>query len=398
MTEPATLAMSTLRGVVPEDQVPVASARPEIQVTAPQMLDLPDIAANDPDDQFVIDETDPRHAQTRLFLRMELPDVFNESAAPPGVEHSFAQLSMATQMSNAYGEATIGVQGGGALYTEETDFYEDFADDNDDVDSKGKKRKGMGPSMKDIAEEIRRMDECARQWDAKIHTIGGQQITGAELKKRSDYVLDPRNNKKIEEDLITNEGLTPEQARQRREQMQELAKLLEKERIGKITEEERRRLQALKDGPAGQSMSQLKAEAVEFGQVDRKLLGKTEDSFRQEKVIGEAFSLPLKASSAQTYDDTEVALRLLRESREITSGAQGNGILVSKSQGPQSSSASIATSVNANAIKANLDLTTTYNDASTHTEPAVVLAVANTQPKNTATTGSKVIQVADLGL
>lgn len=372
MTEPAALDRRAAMSVAPGDQAPAVPPRPTLQVTAPPLVELSEGAANDP--EFAIDPDDPRHSQTRLFLQMELPDVFNERAAPPGVEHTFAQLAMARQLENSYGELTIGVQGGGAIYTEENDIY-DYENDEDEPEENGKKRGAkLGPSMKKISEEIRRMEEHARAWDAELHSIGGRQMSGAELKERMDYILDERNHQKIEQDLVTNEGLTPDQARQRREQMVEMAKLLEKERNGQISAEERRRLQALKDGPTGQSMSQLQAITKEQGiRIEKNAGSYGSEPAKVEEGVS-AFSLATSRNESRQDQEFE---RILEIARIARSGGPdvGNqhGIMIASSK---DGSAPARISAEPAAISGPVELTDTYNQASTATSSAPVLAAA----------------------
>lgn len=252
--------------IAPEDQAPAESFRPE-DAGVVQTFALSDEAAND--GEFAGVAADPRLEQVELFKAQSWPDIFNDVAAPPGVEFTQAQLAMASQMNNAYGDMTIGVQGGGSFLTEETDFYDNLPDEDDEVDEHGRKRPKVSGSMKDAIEQVsREQAERARAWDERMHIIGGKEYSGEELMAMRDYLQDEKHQQDFEHDLVANEGLTKEEAKQRRQKLQETLDLLEKERRGKLTPEEQLKLDKLNANPTtGQDLANYKSRLIAQGSL-----------------------------------------------------------------------------------------------------------------------------------
>lgn len=107
----------------------------------------------------------------------------------------------------------------------------------------------MAERARDMAED---MAERRAQWDKDMHTIGGHQYSGADLHKINTYLLDANNQEDIEKHLMDTLGISREEAKKRRANLQDLSKLLEKERSGvKLTDEEQKRKQELQTGQAG---------------------------------------------------------------------------------------------------------------------------------------------------
>lgn len=339
----------------PDDQSPALSAR-----NGMEQLDLESEAAND-----------PRFEQTELYKSFALPDVFNEVAPPPGVEYTHAQLAAATQMNNFLGDATIGQAGGGALFTEGNDFYDNLpdADDDDDVGPNGKKRQKIGPSMKAIVDDIRREqeEEHARRWDAEMHMLGGKQFSGAELMEMREWMKDERHQQEFEDDLMKREGLSREQARERRQKMQDALDLLEKERRGRLTEEERLRLEKYKNDP---------------------VLGQDMKDAQKRKDYGVDFMTPKTeqlsdAAHGAMESSTNARLSLFDNDNPLNKPS----ILSQKSdQGGGISAASVM-------VKASQDLTSTYNP-----KAAEVTPVSEEKPQTLASAKPTIVTTVNVSL
>jgi hypothetical protein len=94
--------------------------------------------------------------------------------------------------------------------------------------------------------EEQRREEAQKQWDESMHNIGGQEFTGARLHALFEYLNDPQNADAFEQELMNSEGISKEEAKKRRMNLQEWQKLNEKERNGKeLTPEEIRRREEL---------------------------------------------------------------------------------------------------------------------------------------------------------
>jgi hypothetical protein len=88
------------------------------------------------------------------------------------------------------------------------------------------------------------------KWDSQMHSIGGHEYSGAQLHSMHEYLKDDKNADAFEQELMSREGITREEAKRRRINAQEYLDILEKQRAGqKLTEEEERKKKALEAEP-----------------------------------------------------------------------------------------------------------------------------------------------------
>lgn len=91
------------------------------------------------------------------------------------------------------------------------------------------------------AAQIAKADlEARRQaWDEQMHSIGGRDYSGAQIHAMHEHLKDEKNAEAFEQELMTREGITKEEARRRRANLQEYLNLQEKKRNGQeLTAEE----------------------------------------------------------------------------------------------------------------------------------------------------------------
>lgn len=81
-------------------------------------------------------------------------------------------------------------------------------------------------------------------WDRQMHRIGDVEYSGAQLHSMHEYLKDDQNADAFEKELMAREGISREEAKKRRANLQEYLALKEKERNGeKLTPEEKYQLQ-----------------------------------------------------------------------------------------------------------------------------------------------------------
>lgn len=81
-------------------------------------------------------------------------------------------------------------------------------------------------------------------WDRQMHRIGDAEYSGAQLHSMHEYLKDDQNADAFEKELMAREGISREEAKKRRANLQEYLALKEKERNGeKLTPEEKYQLQ-----------------------------------------------------------------------------------------------------------------------------------------------------------
>jgi hypothetical protein len=118
-------------------------------------------------------------------------------------------------------------------------------------------------------EAQKRLEAHRAEWDAKMHLLGGREYSGAELHAMHERLKDPKEQEAFEEDLMETHGITREEARQRRTRLQEYLELMEKQRNGqKLSDEERRRLEALQNTASVQADAQEYKTRNETGRED----------------------------------------------------------------------------------------------------------------------------------
>lgn len=156
-----------------------------------------------------------------------LPDIFNDSAAPPGVDFTADQLAIAQQTNRSYGLLTIGA-GAGAMYTEDREEEQERRDEE------------IFDWLRERAEEQRA--EFIRQWDESMHTIGGMQFRGADLHNMYLASRKQENIDAFEDELMQSEGISREEAKKRSTRLKRALELKERERMGELTPDERREL------------------------------------------------------------------------------------------------------------------------------------------------------------
>ncbi|MDD3020759.1 MAG: hypothetical protein PHX61_07245 [Alphaproteobacteria bacterium] len=120
--------------------------------------------------------------------------------------------------------------------------------DDEDLTPDARRRKQAEQNMQNLAQAMseiheERMEEQMRleRWDKNMHTIGGQQFSGADLHNLYLFVQDPANFDKFKQSL-QKDGVPKEEAEKRAEKLKRTLELLEKERQGKLTEEEKSEL------------------------------------------------------------------------------------------------------------------------------------------------------------
>lgn len=86
-------------------------------------------------------------------------------------------------------------------------------------------------------------------WDRQMHRIGDAEYSGAQLHSMHEYLKDDQNADAFEKELMAREGISREEAKKRRANLQEYLTLKEKERNGeKLTPEEKYQLQNPSEG------------------------------------------------------------------------------------------------------------------------------------------------------
>lgn len=96
--------------------------------------------------------------------------------------------------------------------------------------------------------------ERRAQWDEQMHQIGNQQYSGAELHAMNEWLLDSKNQEGFEQEIMARDGVSKEEAKRRRTELQELLALMEKQRNGdKLTSDEELRFNALENKASVQS-------------------------------------------------------------------------------------------------------------------------------------------------
>lgn len=84
-----------------------------------------------------------------------------------------------------------------------------------------------------------RMEQHRMQWDKAMHRIGNREYSGADIHNMWEYLHDEDGAAEFEDSLVQKEGITKEEAKRRRLNLQEYLDLQEKQRNGeKLTEQE----------------------------------------------------------------------------------------------------------------------------------------------------------------
>jgi len=133
---------------------------------------------------------------------------------------------------------------------------EDMGDDGDDEDltpaQRARKRAAaIEQQMRDLRNDLHQeqmeqmREEHMAQWDAQMHTIGGKQFSGADLHNMYLFMQDPSNYNRFTQQL-ESEGVSKEEAKKRADKLKRTLELLEKERQGRLSEEEQAELERLK--------------------------------------------------------------------------------------------------------------------------------------------------------
>lgn len=197
------------------DSAPVRA--PSMAANASAFI-IPQIAPEDCEPDPLADDTGPI-------------DVFNDGGGKPGKEESadkkskrfFLELSA---LNN------IGGNGGGPLNQETPE------------ERQARLRAEIDRLFEEVKEREERL-EREREFDAKMHQIGSYQFSGKELMQMRDWLQDEKHQEEFENDLMTKHGISKEEAKRRRLELQEALELKKKEREGTLTPEEKRRMELL---------------------------------------------------------------------------------------------------------------------------------------------------------
>jgi hypothetical protein len=103
------------------------------------------------------------------------------------------------------------------------------------------------------AEAERKLEEHRAQWDATMHKLGDKEYSGAELHAMHEWLKDEKNQTAYEDEIMQRDGVSREEAKRRRTEIQEYLALMEKQRNNeKLTAEEKLRLEVLRNKPTVQ--------------------------------------------------------------------------------------------------------------------------------------------------
>jgi hypothetical protein len=166
-------------------------------------------------------------------------------------------------------------------------------------------------------------------WDRQMHRIGDAEYSGAQLHSMHEYLKDDKNADAFEKELMAREGISREEAKKRRMNVQEYLEIAEKRRSGQTlsTEEERRERELQKDPHSGKDFRTLnemgvKTEANDYGytggskqtgQMQQKVDGGPQlSTFNREattrQIIGSGFVDTVKPPPRPDYSDVETPL------------------------------------------------------------------------------------------
>lgn len=166
-------------------------------------------------------------------------------------------------------------------------------------------------------------------WDRQMHRIGDAEYSGAQLHSMHEYLKDDKNADAFEKELMAREGISREEAKKRRMNVQEYLDIAEKERRGQrlSEEEERRKRELQKDPHSGKDFRTLnemgvKTEANDYGYTDgSKQTGQMQQkadggpqlsTFNREatarQIIGSGFVDTVKPPPRPDYSDVETPL------------------------------------------------------------------------------------------
>lgn len=130
-----------------------------------------------------------------------------------------------------------------------------FPDNPFALSDRGEKEKEEQERLEAFAAACEDMNrtEAQKAWDAQMHRIGDMEFSGAELHAMWKYMNDPANDEEIIDAIMADDpGISREEAKKRRNGAKHFLDLLEKERKGTITAEERKELEKEKQKPENQ--------------------------------------------------------------------------------------------------------------------------------------------------
>lgn len=121
--------------------------------------------------------------------------------------------------------------------------FEDLSDEDlAKIQNPALRAKLQGKALE--AKQAAELKAHQEMWDRQMHRIGDAEYSGAQLHSMHEYLKDDQNADAFEKELMAREGISREEAKKRRANLQEYLTLKEKERNGeKLTPEERYQLQ-----------------------------------------------------------------------------------------------------------------------------------------------------------
>lgn len=158
-------------------------------------------------------------------------------------------------------------------------------------------------------------------WDRQMHRIGDAEYSGAQLHSMHEYLKDDQNADAFEKELMAREGISREEAKKRRANLQEYLTLKEKERNGeKLTPEEKYQLQnpsedvkrdvkILAERQGLERGVKMEAAALDrYASVQEESVSSGRADFRENTPIASSDSRPLFGSNASPEIKTDVKL------------------------------------------------------------------------------------------
>lgn len=145
------------------------------------------------------------------------------------------QLDSATAQSASDLMEMAGILAGGN--------FDDLSDEDlDKIKNPALRAQLQGKALE--AKQAAELKAHQEMWDKQMHRIGDAEYSGAQLHSMHEYLKDDKNADAFEQELMAREGISREEAKKRRANLQEYLRLKEKERNGeKLTPEERYQLQ-----------------------------------------------------------------------------------------------------------------------------------------------------------
>ncbi|MBE2191478.1 MAG: hypothetical protein IAE63_04795 [Alphaproteobacteria bacterium] len=231
--------------------------------------------------------------------------------------------------------------------------------DDEDLTPEQRARKRERERAQDTAEALEdihdeQLKEWQEHWDKQMHTIGGQQYSGKELMKLKDFLAEEDNAQAFDQHLMKKYGVSKEEAKKRREDLQRTLELMEKERNKKLSEEEKAELESNKNNPT------IAADLADLKKIEEDGRGIV---YSSEHTEIEA------ATASETENSTSIRSSLL---------ANTNDISVPKDKVTTVTPQPSILSATPSGIETGVTLTTTYNDEASS---ITIEAPANTPPE-----------------